>query len=380
MRTYPYVEDYLEVIAGKRDPISNLIKPNAMWSSPTPIINLARYDVGFVNSVTDTTVMNNSLTDKQAELALKLIGKYQRQLQSHQIDVEGIVQTPQYRNPLRIIDRSKEVRQAGDHLAMKFPYDAKMIETIRDMGKQSQGSVIFDREAKVWKIALTEYNVSWVTSFAQSHQFTIAPEVDTHMQRIIECEQSGFDICLTVTADGYTITNAADSLVEYVNECGGFTHDNLVKLADLSAVLGYCVEEPIRQYIEETHGASNSLLMFNREYEFNESPDTVSRVVEYAKLTNRWPLVVYNPTPDNTFNHWAEYFEPEQVCAIGNKRTEDIHPDHKLIYTHKPLRSLERIPLLVSHVGMAVGQDKAFMISRADKIFYSGVKLGGKQQ
>jgi hypothetical protein len=379
MKTFPTVEDYLEVIAGKRDIASGYIRPLSMFGSNTPLVSLARYDVGFVSSVTDTTTVGNALTDKQAELSLKLIEKYRRQLNAHGVSVEPIVESPRYRVPLRIIDRSKEVKQVGDKIELRFPYEAKLIEVIRDMSKQSQGKIIFNRERKVWDIALTEFNVNWVMQFAESNQFQIDPQLHSHMQKILECEQTNFDIRLVVTDRGYEITNAEQTLIDYVNERGGFEHDNLLTLVDLSTTLGYSVDEPIQQYIEETYGASNRLLIGNREYEFNDNPDSIERIMSYAQLTNRWPIVVFNPTPIDTFDLWAKHFEDGQVCKLQNKKQEDVTADHRLIYTIKPLRSLSRIPLLVSHVGMVIGQDKTAMVDRSDKIFYTGIKLGTKQ-
>jgi len=41
MISYPYIEDYLEVIAGKRDPVSRQMVSGLFFVSFDPIINLA---------------------------------------------------------------------------------------------------------------------------------------------------------------------------------------------------------------------------------------------------------------------------------------------------------------------------------------------------
>ena len=68
MKTFPTVEDYLEVLAGKRDLVTGTMKLSGwMGYEFKPIVSLARYDVNFLNSVTDHTLGGNALTDKQAE-------------------------------------------------------------------------------------------------------------------------------------------------------------------------------------------------------------------------------------------------------------------------------------------------------------------------
>jgi hypothetical protein len=124
-------------------------------------------------------------------------------------------------------------------------------------------------------------------------------------------------------------------------------------------------------------GSSEFLLLENREYDFKDASDAVERVVDYARLTNRWPIVAFNPTPENTLAEWQKHFESDEILVLGNKKetTVELTPRHKLIFTHRALRQLETIPILFSHVGMMIGSDKMIMLSRSNKVFYSSMKL-----
>lgn len=371
MKRYDYVEDYLEVISGKLD--VNLKSPhNAWFVTFQPIINLARYDTNFLDNVTDATINGSALTDRQAELAVKLISKYHRQLAAHQIDI-GDMTMPRYRKPLRIIDRNKSASVQDDAIALKFPYQAGMIETIRDAAKHSQGKIRFDREAKYWKIALTEYNVNWVCAFARANEFEIDDRLTDFMKRIIESEAAGYSITLMQDGSRYYIMNAAESLNNHVQEHIGF--DNVLALIDNSDLLGYQVSEDILQQAEQDLGPSTFLLARNREYDFNNATGIAERIVKYAHAVNRWPIVVFNPTPEHTLDEWKQYFAPEEILEVGNKKDLDISPAHKIIYSHRPLKTLEHIPLLVTHVGMMIGAEKQYMMQRSEKIFYTAAKL-----
>jgi hypothetical protein len=376
MTKFDTVEDYLEVIAGKRN-LTNIVSPLAMFASFDPIISLARYDTSFLDSVTDATLMGTALTDRQAELSIKLINKYQRQLQAKNISLEGF-DPPKFRKPLRMIDRSKSVYIKDQRIHMKFPYDTKAVEQIRSISKESQGKIVFNRDTKEWDIALTEYNLNWVAEFAKQSGFTVDAKILEFMERIIQCEQAGFAIQLIREGDGYCITNAPDSMIEYIaNKCGGFGLDNRNRLVDMAPVLGYIVDTELALEVGSDIGGSASLLSMKREYDMHNAEDAVPRIVQYAKLTNRFPIVAFNPTPSDTLGEWLEYFDESEVLVVKNTKDRqlDITEQHKVIYTHRPLRHMDHIPLLVSHAGMMIGFDKGIMLGRADKIIYAGIKL-----
>jgi hypothetical protein len=375
MISYPHVEDYLEVIAGKKNLPGAVTLTNSFWSTYAPIINLARYDNSFLDNVTDQTMNGGALTDRQAELAVKLITKYRRQLHAQNIEVPDMT-VPVFRRALRKIDRSKSAGVKDNQIYLKFPYDAKTIDVIRAMSKQSQGFMLFDRETKIWRLALTEYNVNWVYEYAKQNEFTIDQTLSDLMQLIIEVENQGYEICLVQNNQQLDITNAHASLKAYLeNKIGSLDVTNINQLIDHACVLGYSVSSTLLQAAEEQVGGSTLLLMCNREYDFNQGEGMVERVIKYAKTANRYPIVVFNPTANQSQNEWIKHFDPEQVQIIDNKKDIEINHNAKLIYTHKALKHMNNIPLLISYVGMMIGADKQLMSGAAEKIFFTAKKL-----
>ena len=120
MLIYPYVEDYLEYLGGYEVGLTALITPQSVNR-----ISLARYDIAIVNSMASTTVFGTALTDKQAELAVKLVLKYRRQFAKMGIDVTP-VENPVFRLAPRKMDRTKAVWVDGDHIVV--PYDNDLIK------------------------------------------------------------------------------------------------------------------------------------------------------------------------------------------------------------------------------------------------------------
>jgi hypothetical protein len=373
--TFPHVEDYLEVIAGKKALPGSVALVSQFWSVYAPIISLARYDNNFLDNVTDQTINGGALTDRQAELAVKLITKYRRQLHAHNVDVPDMT-VPTFRRALRIVDRSKSAGVVDDRIYLKFPYDSKTIDVIRSMSKQSQGSMLFDRENKIWKMALTEYNVNWVYEYAKQNDFTIDQRLQDLMQKIIVAENQGYEILLTKQDHKLQITNAHENLIKYLEKkIGPFESHNTNRLIDYASILGYQVSQDLVDQAEEQFGGSTLLLMMNREYDFNQGENIEQRVIDYASVVNRYPIVVFNPTATQNQEQWTKKFNESEVQFINNTSTVEIDPNAKLIYTQKALKNMSSIPLLVSYVGMMIGTEKQLMSVAAEKIFFTAKKL-----
>ena len=198
MKQFKYVEDYLELIAGVRDIATGKVAANSVWTFTfQPIINLARYDVKVLESMAMTTLDNKPLTVRQGDLACKIIVKYERQLASKGIDVAPVTH-PTWRISLREMDYSRKLLMKDNQLVLKFPFDTELINSIKEFQKESQGSTKFDRESKVWTVGLTEYNVSWIYTWATQQQFEIDHEVVALMNLITAVEQQEYRIELYV--------------------------------------------------------------------------------------------------------------------------------------------------------------------------------------
>jgi hypothetical protein len=182
MKTFTYVEDYLEVINGDRDPATGKIY--GLFDSTSPIVSLARYDVQVLASMSTATQNGRALTDRQAELAVKIILKYQKQLEKLSISVAP-VHTPKFRLGLREIDRRRLLYIEDGYAILKFPYETKLIDGIRDLSKLSQGLWRFDTTNKSWKIALTETNVVAAYGFAKNNEFEIDDSLNFYVDKIL---------------------------------------------------------------------------------------------------------------------------------------------------------------------------------------------------
>ena len=368
MLTYPHVEDYLEYLGGYEVGLTALITPHSINR-----ISLARYDIAIVNSMASTTVFGTALTDKQAELAVKLILKYRRQFAKMGIDVAP-VETPVFRLAPRKMDRTKAVWLEGENIVVKFPYDNDLIKELQQFREESQGRAWYDRDKKLWNLAITEYNVNWIIPWANGYGFEVDHRVQELFAQILECEQQLYEIKLVQQGSRYAITNASTSLIEYIEARGGFGRDNLVKLIDLAGLCGYDIDDAIKNYCMEHYPTALVAIGSKHSIHLPPSPAHLNMIFDYAEITDRYPVCIYNPT---LFEIDLSRFEEEEIVRFdrnGKTKTSDYDPYRvKVVYAGKiPATWDFPVPLMVTTFEMMFGGRKMDWTRRAEKIIYYG--------
>jgi len=387
MLTFEYIEDYLEVLSGFREITARGHSPGQSINYCTTgpgmpgLFSLARYDISVVYNMANSTILGRALTDKQSELAVRLIKKYQRQFASKGVDVIPSVQSPKFRFPLRAVDREKRIYIQNDYIVLKFPYDKNLVSTVSNISKESKGSFKFNYSLKEWHLSITEYNVNWVINLAQ-HGFTVDPEVDRLMQLILECEKTPYQIELVQNNNVFSITNAEPSLIQYINDkIGGFEHTNLIKLVDFSGILGYTVHKDIQHNI--TALTKNSIVLdfllnntcnYVRNSFESSGIDVLTPLAEYATLTNRWPIYVHEPDTIGRLKKTIKtIFKSDEILELSENtidKLEDLS-NIKCVYFKKiKVNSMPLIPLLLTTSGIITGRDKFSWLSNTEKIVH----------
>jgi hypothetical protein len=109
-------------------------------------------------------------------------------------------------------------------------------------------------------------------------------------------------------------------------------------------------------------------------YELTGEFEQIERVYRYAKLVNRLPMVIYDPSPDGTLSKYQTLLGQDQITVVGNHKTvTDMSRD--VIWSHRVIREVDPIPLLISHVGLIAGAERQIMIQNSEKIVYFNRRL-----
>lgn len=382
MKTFATVEDYIEVIGGWRDPATNTTpnQHNILWFSFNPIISLARYDVSVLDSMCTSAVDGKALTTKQGELAVKILLKYKRQLAQKGIDVAPL-ETPRWRHQLRTMDYTRRMSIQDDKIMIEFPFKTELIEGLREFRKDSQGHGEWNKDRRRWEFALTEYNLEYLKAWAETNEFQIDEETHRLHQIIDLVEQTPYAIELDFGDGGLVINNASESLVNYVNtQCGGFDYENLPRLIDMADILGYTVSPGIAEAWRQEHGNAVDNFTRLREVKVDATKyptrEVLSSVVKYADLTNRYPIVFFEP--DMSGKLYRELCDVVGVDNIqthrGRHRIQTMPEGVKYVYTSVPIKDVD-IPLLVSNAGMMFGGDKSLMVQNTQKAVYIAAEV-----
>ncbi|HET8688329.1 MAG TPA: hypothetical protein VFM18_17100 [Methanosarcina sp.] len=366
---YSHVEDYIEIMAGYRE-ISG--KALGYFGGSVPI-SLARYDMKVVPSLADQSMnFKRGYTDRQAKLATELVLKYERQFAKLGVDIDP-VRTPQYRLPIRSIDRAAKVWVEDDTINLKFPYNTDLITQVRSAAKESKGTVKFNREKKIQELSLTEWNVNWAHSFAAANGIEIDSSLQEYMDMIVEAEKVPYAIELIYENGEISITNAPESMVKYITEHhGGINANNILTLLDLASIFGYTISPDIKEQVIPEMGTRFWDLCTNNKFKVNDAAEgVIEDIVRYATAANRFPIFVYEPSLTETLLRKLEEYFPDQILILGNKRITDIDPNVKIIYATKiPRQPFERIPLMISTAGLLHGGDRQVWVQTAEKIVY----------
>ena len=373
MYTHPDVETYMEIIAGYRRPDGK--NNHSIFTVGESPLSLARYDMKVVPSLAEQSIGGKGYTDRQAKLATELVVKYERQLYKLGVDVTPVKTKPEYRLPLRDIDRSTRVWVENDVIKLRFPYNIQQIEQVREAAKESKGKIQFNREERVQEIALTEWNLNWAYAFAKSQNFEIDNSVEQLMNLVLEVEQTPYAIELQYKNDTINITNAPDSLIEYITEHeGGLVADNLFRLIDLAPILGYTIARDIEETVIKEFGTRFYSLCANRQLKVDPATNNnlIKEIANYARATNRFPIYVYEPDLSGRLKTEFNKYFPGTMITLDNKVMDTgITEEVRVVYTTKiPRTAINHIPLMISSAGMLFGGDRQVWIQTAEKVVY----------
>lgn len=376
MNQFATIEDYIEVIAGERDPATGKLVGG--WLND-PLISLARYDVTVVTKMCEQVMTGTALTERQAALAQKLVLNYRRQLAQKGVDVSP-AETPVFRKPLRAMDYSCSLNMVDDVLCLKFPYNTELIDQLRTFGKESQGSCRWSPEDKVWKVALTEYNLTWTATFASINRFEIAPSVQELVKLLLAAETVEYQIELYVNNNQLCLRNAPETMLEYIaTYIGELTFTNLLRLADYSSILGYTLHADLETALAREYGYRFVHLLTNRELKLDPTTmlvdDNFASVIDYAVACDRLPVYIYEPDLSyKLLPRIRTMFSEEEIVEVKHTAVlSTVDSKTKIVYITKPVNT--PIPLLISTAGMIYGGQKEVMTQQAEKIVYCAAEV-----
>ncbi len=144
-------------------------------------VRVSDYDKKIADSLGWQCIDNKAFTQKQSEIAVRLLKKYRKQfLLLGKSEIELILENPVFRNSIRIIDLSKSITLDKKDLKfrIKFPFNQELVTKIRQFGtKNNLSKPFWDPDAKTWTLDLNETSLDFIAMDLLPMDFEISEEI-----------------------------------------------------------------------------------------------------------------------------------------------------------------------------------------------------------
>jgi len=272
--TLRYVEDYLEFLYGTMDKEGNgtSLSKFSMHNNNNKI-KLATYDKSPVASMgafcakARTENYESCLTDRQIELARKIITKYRRQFLLVGIVLPESDLDIKLRHPVRKIDRSKYLEHdvANKQLNLKFPYDPKKISSLHDYVNASSGKAEWINSDRRWQFDLTEGNIVKILDLFQNEDLKIDESLTSIVTDVLTAGPKDLP-SLTLEDGVMKLANCHPQVNEYLKSLNWEANqiNKLASWASQAVALGLRIDETVLDKLLEQHNDDVVNIIVNR--------------------------------------------------------------------------------------------------------------------
>ena len=295
-----------------------VIKP---YSSPINPIKLASYDKSPIGSMGSfcATARNNKLefclTDRQLELAKKIVFKYRRQLSGLGITLPETETDLKTRHNIRKIDRSKTLKHDVDNklISLRFPYDPKKISELHEYASSGAGRVEWSNAQKTWSLDLTEGNLSKILDLFKEEDLQLDSTLEPIVIDMMKATEKDLP-SISLHDNQLQLNNCHTRVHEYL-AAKNFDASNVAELpywASQAASMGLRIDESIKDELLKNHSEMVVSIIANRKVTLpsNNQPEGewYNALLEANHLLTRSPWALHlswwsNKTDWKPFNN-----------------------------------------------------------------------------
>jgi len=218
-----------------------------------PAFRLARYDVGFVQNISNHLLIRGAttLTDAQYSLCVKLARKYRKQLLKSDYDFGQFDwDNPQAESEIVELDRTRSVILVKDRIQIQFRFDTRLVAEMNELSKCAQGHFEWDRVNKTWLVWPGLANIKLVVPWATKQGFEVDPQLTTAYEQIVSA-----DVAVRYTVHNHNgvlaIPDAVPGLQSAVEEL--FRSQDILDICWQSTRYGYSIADSVKQELAQTY-------------------------------------------------------------------------------------------------------------------------------
>jgi hypothetical protein len=149
------------------------------------------YDQQLVNSFADQVGRGSGFTEKQGNLALKILKRHSGILSTlYLADITNFITNPTYKYPIRRLNNTRKISiikkdPFGSVIKVEFPYSDDYVNKIRAK-KNELGHAVWDKEEKSWIFSLCEANLVFLTEFIKDEKFQCDEQFEKYQNQLEE--------------------------------------------------------------------------------------------------------------------------------------------------------------------------------------------------
>lgn len=340
--TLRYVEDYLEFLYGTMDKEGNTASISMYAVASQNHIKLATYDKSPIASMgafcakARTEKYESCLTDRQVDLARKIITKYRRQFLQHGIVIPDSDRDIELRHPIRRIDRTKYLQHDVENkqLNLKFPYDPKKISTLHDYVHNSAGQAEWKNAERLWQFDLTEGNLAKILELFKEEDLKIDESLTEIITDMLKASPNDLPT-ISIDNNVLQLVNCHNSVKEYFNSINWDPTDisKIPYWASQAVSLGLRVDESILDLLLSQYNDQLVNIIVNRKHTLpsNNQPDGewYNTLLKANEVLQDCSWVLYltwwtNKTDWSPFKNMVEYKEKDKNSFRVQKQFAEL--------------------------------------------------------
>lgn len=158
-------------------------------------IPLNRWDSQVVQSFVDQSCRGTGFTEKQANLAIRILKKHLSDLSVLlRTDVQPFIDEPVFRYPIRQINNQKRMFVTKDDrnvdiIQVEFPFNEAYVSEIRKQRGDTE-IVQWDKDRRAWFFGISESNIQFLMNFANKENFVIDETLRNYKNQIEEITEN----------------------------------------------------------------------------------------------------------------------------------------------------------------------------------------------
>ncbi len=174
--------------------VEDILLEISSYNLQSPVtIKLGLKDRSIIDSLAKNVVLQNPLTVKQGDLAIRILSRYKNQIMSTlNLDITPLLNKPVYKYKLRNLNNLREIKIVNNKIHVSFNYDEKLINEIsryKISNKTYSSFIIWNSADKFWEFPLIEKNVLFLGNTFLKQEFS----VDERFMNLYEKCKSMYD-------------------------------------------------------------------------------------------------------------------------------------------------------------------------------------------